>query len=75
VALFDKDISVPDVQAVRNEIIASLQHENKSENELSLWHLVWDRTDLRVGRRIRIGFLLLSFQQFMGTYSRNLCDL
>lgn len=40
--------------------------EAENENKLSLLSLVWDNTELRVGRRIRISFLILSIQQMMG---------
>lgn len=42
--------------------------EAEDENKLSLISLVWDNTELRVGRRIRISFLLLSIQQMMGMF-------
>lgn len=40
--------------------------EAEDENKLSLLSLVWDNTELQVGRRIRISFLILSIQQMMG---------
>jgi MFS family permease len=41
--------------------------EAENENQLD-WKslLFWDNTELRVGRRIRISFLILSIQQMMG---------
>jgi hypothetical protein len=57
------------VQKQRNEILASLQLEAEDENRLD-WKslLFWDNTELRVGRRIRISFLILSIQQMMGMF-------
>jgi hypothetical protein len=43
--------------------------EAEDENKLSLLSLVWDNTELQVGRRIRISFLILSIQQMMGQLS------
>lgn len=54
------------VQQQRTEIMDSIALEEHEENKLSLKSLVWDNTELRVGRRIRISFLILSIQQMMG---------
>jgi hypothetical protein len=54
------------VQRQKKEIMDSLELEEHKENKLSLKSLVWDNTELRVGRRIRISFLILSIQQMMG---------
>ncbi|KAH8802565.1 putative sugar transporter STL1 [Xylogone sp. PMI_703] len=54
------------VQTQKKEIIGSIELEEHEENRLSLTSLIWDNTELRVGRRIRIAFLILSFQQMMG---------
>jgi hypothetical protein len=64
--LHDKGIDDESVQKQRKEILSSIQMEAENENKLSLWSLVWDNTELRVGRRIRISFLILSIQQMMG---------
>jgi hypothetical protein len=55
------------VQSQKREILTSLQLEAEDENKLN-WKslLFWDNTELRVGRRIRISFLILSIQQMMG---------
>jgi MFS family permease len=47
-------------------IFQNLQIEAEQENRLSLISLVWDNTPLRVGRRIRLSFIILSIQQMMG---------
>lgn len=54
------------VQRMENEISASIHLEEKEQDKLSLVSLAWDNTELRVGRRIRISFLILSTQQTMG---------
>jgi hypothetical protein len=64
--LHDKPIEDEGVQMQRKEILTSIQMEAENENKLSLVSLVWDNTELRVGRRIRISFLILSIQQMMG---------
>jgi Sugar (and other) transporter len=65
--LHDKGIEDEEVQMQRKEILTSIQMEAENENKLSLLSLVWDNTELRVGRRIRISFLILSIQQMMGS--------
>jgi hypothetical protein len=42
----------PNVKKQRGEILASIRLEEEAENRLSLLSLVWDNTELRVGRRI-----------------------
>ncbi|KAJ5683450.1 Major facilitator superfamily domain general substrate transporter [Penicillium macrosclerotiorum] len=64
--LHDRPISDLAVQEMRQSIILSIQHEAEVTKRISLLDLVWDRTNLRVGRRIRISFLILSIQQMMG---------
>jgi len=59
----------PKVQHQRSEILDSIALEEHEENKLSLKSLVWDNTELRVGRRIRISFMILSIQQMMGELS------
>lgn len=54
------------MQEQKRDILRSIQMEAEDENKLSLLSLVWDNTELRVGRRIRISFLILSIQQMMG---------
>ncbi|CAK7200131.1 hypothetical protein SEUCBS139899_002821 [Sporothrix eucalyptigena] len=54
------------IQQVKAEIMQSIQLEAEQENKLSWISLVWDNTPLRVGRRVRISFIILSIQQMMG---------
>jgi hypothetical protein len=54
------------VQAMRQEILASIRLEDEDEHKFNLLDLLWDKSDLRAGRRIRISFLVLSIQQMMG---------
>lgn len=67
--LHDKPVIDPAVQEMKEAILASIRLENEESNKFSLLDLVWDRSDLRTGRRIRISFLILSMQQMMGTSS------
>lgn len=64
--LFDKDLEHPEVQAMRHDIISTIELESEEKNKFNIWGLFWDNSDLRVGRRIRISFMLLSLQQMMG---------
>ncbi|KAG8158428.1 hypothetical protein KVR01_011550 [Diaporthe batatas] len=64
--LNDQPVDHPNVQEQKKDILRSIQMEAEDENKFSLICLVWDNTELRVGRRIRTGFLLLSIQQMMG---------
>lgn len=68
--LLDAPVEDPRVQSMRNSIIASIAlEESSSERGFRLLDLIWDRSDLRVGRRIRISFMILALQQMMGTKS------
>ena len=67
--LFDKDIEHPEVQAIRHDIMSTIELESEEQNKFDIWGLFWDHSDLRVGRRIRISFMLLSLQQMMGQSS------
>jgi MFS family permease len=64
--LWDRPIEDPRVQGMKSEIMASIQLEAEEENKFNFLDLIWDRSDLRAGRRIRIAFLILSIQQMMG---------
>jgi len=64
--LHDLPVDHEAVQRQRKEILDSIELEEHGQNKLSLKTLVWDNTELRVGRRIRISFLILSIQQMMG---------
>jgi uncharacterized membrane protein len=56
----------PAIHAMKIEIFQSIQVEAEQENRLSWTSLVWDNTPLRVGRRVRISFMILSIQPMMG---------
>lgn len=47
-------------------ILISIKIEEEDEHKFNYLDLFWDTSDLRVGRRIRIAFLILSMQQMMG---------
>jgi hypothetical protein len=64
--LFDADINDPRVQDMKQSILASIQLEEQDEHGFRILDLIWDTSDLRVGRRIRISFLVLALQQMMG---------
>lgn len=68
--LHDRPISDPVVQEMRCSIIAAIEFESGESKGLNLLDLIWDRNELRVGRRIRIAFLILSLQQMMGMQTR-----
>lgn len=65
--LFDRPVLDSDVQTMRESILESLELESEETKTLNPLDLFWDRTNLRVGRRLRIAFLILSVQQMMGT--------
>jgi MFS family permease len=64
--LHDLPLDSDPVQQQRTEILTSIEMEEHEENKLKLMTFIWDNTELRVGRRIRISFLILSLQQMMG---------
>ncbi|KNG48354.1 sugar transporter stl1 [Stemphylium lycopersici] len=64
--LHNKDLNHPNVQAMKAEIMNTIRLESEKENKFNVWGLFWDKSDLKVGRRIRISFLVLSLQQMMG---------
>lgn len=64
--LYDAPLDAPAVQNVKQGILASIKLEESNEAKFSLLDLVWDRSDLRAGRRIRISFMILALQQMMG---------
>jgi hypothetical protein len=65
--LIDCDIDDERVIHMRNAILSSIALEESSpERPFQVTDLFWDRSDLRVGRRIRISFLILAIQQMMG---------
>lgn len=56
----------PEIQTMKANMVANFQVEEESGSRLTLLSLIWDNTPLRVGRRVRISFLILSIQQSMG---------
>lgn len=64
--LHDRPMDDPQVQAMRNEILAAIKLEDQDEHKFNPLDLFWDRSELRAGRRIRISFMILSLQQMMG---------
>jgi hypothetical protein len=59
-------IDHPDVQSQKREIMLAIKLEEQSENKFRFLDLIWDRSELRAGRRIRIAYLLMVFQNMMG---------
>ncbi|OAL03659.1 general substrate transporter [Phaeosphaeriaceae sp. SRC1lsM3a] len=64
--LFDAQVDDVRVQEIKQSILASILLEQQEENGFRVKDLFWDTSDLRVGRRIRISFLILAIQQMMG---------
>ncbi|KAL2681343.1 hypothetical protein Neosp_008954 [[Neocosmospora] mangrovei] len=64
--IFDAEVCDERVQNMKNSILTSIAFESESDKGFNLLDLIWDRSDLRVGRRIRISFLILAIQQMMG---------
>lgn len=58
------------VQRQKQEILDTIALES-SHGKINLLDLLWDRSKLRTGRRLRISFLILAFQQNMG---EELCE-
>jgi hypothetical protein len=67
--LHNQPVSHPAVQSMKQEIMNTLKLESEEENKFNIWGLLWDTSDLKVGRRIRIAFMVLSIQQMMGKLS------
>lgn len=67
--LHDLPLDHAHVQQQRGEIMTSIELEELEENKLSIKTLLWDKTELRVGLRIRISFMILSLQQMMGQFT------
>ncbi|KAH7116542.1 general substrate transporter, partial [Dactylonectria estremocensis] len=64
--IFDTDTSDERVTRMKQSILASIKLEASDERQFKVLDLIWDRTNLRAGRRIRISFLVLAIQQMMG---------
>ncbi|KAK2754289.1 hypothetical protein FQN54_007169 [Arachnomyces sp. PD_36] len=54
------------VQRQRKEILETIELEEGTQEKFNPVTLIWDNTELRSGRRVRIGFLILTIQQMMG---------
>lgn len=67
--LYDAKSDDPRVQEMRQSILASIRLEEQDEHSFRLLDLIWDRTSLRAGRRIRISFMILAIQQMMGKFA------
>jgi hypothetical protein len=72
--LHAKSIEHLDVQGQKLEIMRVIKLEEQSENKFRYLDLVWDRSELRAGRRIRIAYLLMVFQNIMGMSVRPLLN-
>ena len=55
------------VQRQRQEILDTIAMES-SHAKINVLDLLWDRSKLKTGRRLRIAFLILAIQQNMGQY-------
>ena len=64
--LHDLPLEHEKVQEMKSEILASIKFEEEEKNKFRLLDLIWDRSEIRAGRRIRIAFMILSIQQMMG---------
>ncbi|UPK94714.1 hypothetical protein LCI18_005649 [Fusarium solani-melongenae] len=64
--IFDAEVHDERVQNMKSSILTSIAFESENDKGFNLLDLIWDRSDLRVGRRIRISFLILAIQQMMG---------
>ncbi|KAB5531367.1 general substrate transporter [Coniochaeta sp. 2T2.1] len=64
--LLDSPLDDPRLLDMKQSILASIKLEEADERGLRIIDLIWDNTDLRAGRRIRISFFVLSIQQMMG---------
>ncbi|KFY09380.1 hypothetical protein V491_08211 [Pseudogymnoascus sp. VKM F-3775] len=64
--LFDADIDDPAVQNTKQDIISNIDLEEDNKGDFNILDLIWDRSYLRAGRRIRISFMIFALQQMMG---------
>lgn len=65
-ALHDLPLDHEDVQGVKKEILDVIALETASGSTLNIMDIFWDRSKMKFGRRLRISFLVLAFQQNMG---------
>jgi len=64
--LFEAPLEDPRVKYVKDEILASIALENEEKAKFRISLIFWDNSELHVGRRIRIAFMLLFLQQMNG---------
>jgi len=57
---------IEEIRILKASIMENFEVEEESSNRLTLLSLIWDNTPLRVGRRVRISFIILAIQQSMG---------
>ncbi|KAJ5778110.1 hypothetical protein N7520_001356 [Penicillium odoratum] len=55
-----------EIRVIKASIMENFEVEEEPRNRLTLLSLIWDNTPLRVGRRVRISFIILAIQQSMG---------
>lgn len=53
------------VQKQKREILDTIEMED-SHAKISFLDLIWDRSKMKTGRRLRVAFLILGIQQNMG---------
>lgn len=67
--LLDAPLDDSRVIAMRETILATIAlEESEKDRGFRILDLLWDRSDLRAGRRLRISFMILSIQQMMGMF-------
>ncbi|KAH8691883.1 putative sugar transporter STL1 [Talaromyces proteolyticus] len=64
--LHEKPIDDARVQAMRCEILENIKFEREAGHSFRIMDLIWDKSDLRVGRRLRTGFILYMLDNLMG---------
>lgn len=64
-ALHDKPLESEAVMGQKQEILDAIALES-THAKINILDLVWDRSKLKTGRRLRIAFLILAIQQLMG---------
>ena len=66
-ALHAQPLESDAVQKQKQEIMDAIALES-SHAKINFLDLLWDRSKLKTGRRLRISFLVLTIQQLMGQY-------
>lgn len=67
--LHDEPIDSPNVMKMRRNIEQSIELEEREDGQTfnPLW-VLWDRSAIKAGKRLRISFLILALQQMMGMF-------